>query len=164
MEKAENRLEEWMGEHGPAVLGLARRMLRDKYAAEDVFQATFIKAYCHTLPFRDGNHTRAWLLRVAANDCRSRMRSPWHRRVSFIDNLSGPRQDNSTTANALQEALRRLKPHYRDVVWMYYYAGYDTNEIAEIAGLPPATVRTRLARARTLLKGMLDRGERFEEI
>lgn len=162
MEIAANRLEEWMGAHGPAVLGLARRMLRDKYAAEDVFQTTFTKAYCRTLPFRDDNHTRAWLLRVAANDCLSRMRSPWRRKVSLTESLPG-QTPGDTSAVDLEEALRRLPQHYHDAVWMYYYAGYDTNEIAEIAGLPPATVRTRLARARGLLKGMLDRGERFEE-
>lgn len=74
-------LEQWMRSHGPAVLGLARRMLRDAHAAEDLFQATFAKAYCRALPFRDDTHARAWLLRVAANDCLSRLRSPWRRSV-----------------------------------------------------------------------------------
>lgn len=162
MEQPAALLEEWMAEHGPAVLGLARKMLRDSHAAEDVFQTTFVKAYCRTLPFRDAGHARAWLLTVAANDCRSRLRSAWKKKVSLTCTLPNARQ-NGPAAAGLAEALGKLPPRYRDLVWLYYYAGYDTNEIARMAGIPPATVRTRLKRARERLKGLLDRSECFEE-
>lgn len=162
MEQDAERLEKCMSDYGPAVLGLARRMLRDRYAAEDVFQSTFIKAYCRALPFRDGGHARAWLLRVAANECLSLLRSPWRLRVT-LGREEAPGRSESAGRQCLQEDLMRLPVRYRQTVWLYYWAGYDTNEIAAIEGVPPATARTRLARAREQLRGMIGRGEGIDE-
>lgn len=161
MEKAPERLEQLMKDYGPAVLGLARGMLRDRHAAEDVFQATFVKAYCRALPFKDGNHARAWLLRVASNDCISRIRSPWRHRVSLMGSLPA-RGTEALPASDIDKALRLLPPCYRDAVWLHYYAGYGTDEIAELAGIPAATVRTRLRRARQRLRELLDGDESYD--
>ena len=84
----DERLTAWMRDHGPAVLAAARRVLRSG-EAEDVFQEGFCRAYCRLQPFRDEGHVRAWLLRVTINECRSRLRSAWRRRVSLMGTRRG---------------------------------------------------------------------------
>lgn len=56
---------------------------------------------------------------------------------------------------AVLEAVSSLPPHYRSVIYLYYYEGYQAGEIAQILGVPTATVHTRLARGRAKLKTML---------
>ena len=53
------------------------------------------------------------------------------------------------------EAVLNLPPKYKDVVYLYYYEGYSTAEIARHLKSPEATVRSRLSRARTILKDQL---------
>ena len=51
-----------------------------------------------------------------------------------------------------------LPTRYRAVLYLYYYEGYSTHEVAGLLGVPDATVRTRLARGRAKLKDVLDEG------
>lgn len=52
-------------------------------------------------------------------------------------------------------AVNQLPPHYRAVIYLYYYEGYQASEIGGILSIPTATVLTRLARGRTKLKALL---------
>ena len=54
-----------------------------------------------------------------------------------------------------QQAVNRLPAHYRAVIYLFYYEGYQASEIGEILGIPTATVHTRLVRGRTRLKDLL---------
>lgn len=152
----DERLTAWMRDHGPAVLAAARRVLRSG-EAEDVFQEVFCRVYCRLQPFRDEGHVRAWLLRVTINECRSRLRSAWRRRVSLIETPGGARPEDPAQAE-LADAVRRLPRRDREVVWLYHFAGFRTEEIAGMLDVPAATVRTRLARARQKLKLALTEG------
>ena len=157
----EERLEDWMHDHGPAVLMTARRMLRTGGEAEDVFQEVFTRAYCRIQPFRDENHVRAWLLRVTINECRSRLRSAWRRRV-VLDAAPEPVEEEESSNGELIHAVRKLPRRDREVVWLYHFAGFKTAEIAEMLSVPPATVRTRLSRARLKLRTVLTEGSGME--
>lgn len=53
------------------------------------------------------------------------------------------------------EAVQNLPVKYKDVIWLYYYEGYQTEEIARILGSPPSTIRNRMRDARRLLKDKL---------
>lgn len=52
-------------------------------------------------------------------------------------------------------AVNQLPAHYRAVIYLFYYEGYDAREIGQILGIPAATVHTRLARGRAKLKELL---------
>ena len=52
-------------------------------------------------------------------------------------------------------AVNQLPAHYRAVIYLFYYEGYDAREIGQILGIPTATVHTRLARGRAKLKELL---------
>ena len=54
-----------------------------------------------------------------------------------------------------RQAVNRLPAHYRAVIYLFYYEGYQASEIGEILVIPTATVHTRLVRGRTRLKDLL---------
>ena len=126
-------LEDAMERYGDAVYRLALCRLGSRADAEDVYQDVFLRLLRDTTAFRDGEHLKAWLLRVTP-----------------LGEEKG----------ALWQAVEALPTDLRTAVWLHYVEGYGTDEIAEIVSCRPATVRTRLHRARkklqTELKGELN--------
>ncbi len=136
--------------------------------AEDIAQQVFL-TYLHKSPvFNDEQSARNWLFCVTANKAKNYIRS----RKNYIsfDDLSGVLStcDNDFGHTELEEAVLnavlQLKSVYREVIHLYYYNDYDTNEIAKILGVPPATVRSRLRRARAILEQSLKGGKYREAI
>lgn len=98
---------------------------------------------------RDGDHLKAWLLKVTANKCRNLLKSGWYRsRNELPESLTAleRREDEVLAAVFSQEEK------YRPPLHLHYYEGYSIREIARILVLPAATVGTRLPRGRALLK------------
>ena len=124
--------------------------LNHRADAEDCFQNTFFKLYHHSPDFTDENHLKAWLLRVAINECKKSLRS----RSRFIpletvqDKALPPSDDRMDITWALTE----LEPKYRDVLYLYYCERYKVDEIADILGSKPNTVKSLLTRGREKLK------------
>ena len=118
--------------------------------ADDCFQNTFLRLYTSSPDFRDREHLKAWLLRVAINECKKLLRD--NRRIVPLhtaEHLSIPPGDD---ASDISWALMRLEPKYREVLYLYYAEGYSSDEIAAILDRKPATVRTMMRRGREKLK------------
>jgi len=127
-------------------------ILGDPQEAEDVVQDTFLRLWEKAPIFESPAHERAWLLKVAVNGCKSRLRAPWRRRTApLLD--SYPAADPEE--QALMEVIQSLPPKDRTVLHLYYYEGYQTAEIAAMTGWREGTVRSRLARARDRLRELL---------
>lgn len=137
---------------------------KDASDADDVVQQTFVKLLTKNVNFTDEEHIKRWLIRVCINECNSLFSSFWRKNVNLFDNntkeehvteesitLSFTTQEDSD----LYEAVQMLPAKCQIVVHLFYYEGYSTKEIAEIIKVREATVRTRLVRARKLLKGKL---------
>ena len=114
----------------------ALAILGDPQEAEDAVQDAFVR-YLEKAP-ADLESSSAWLMRVLVNGCKSRLRLAW-RRV-------GP----------LPEMLPTPGPEERQAIHLHYYEGYSTDEIAQILGCRPGTVRSRLSRARDRLRKLLE--------
>ena len=152
------------------VYRLAYGYLRNKADAEDVVQNVFMKLY---RAMRDGDpmhkdegHVRRWLVRVTVNECTSLYRVLRRRPESiddYVETIAAPDApdggEQADLARDLAKKVLRLSARYRDVVYLYYYEGCSTREVAEALGVPEATVRTRLARARRRLKDILEEGD-----
>lgn len=161
-------LEQWMHVHGGAVLRLAYAYLLDKSLAEDVFQDVFLRAHRNCSRLRDETKVRAWLLKVTANRCHDIHRSSWWRRIFRSPELNGgiPEQyaeedpvrltEAEDRRKAVARAVCNLPTDFRETVHLYYFEQLTTEEIANVTGVQPATVHTRLHRARTLLKQTLN--------
>lgn len=137
---------------GDAVYRLALCRLGGRADAEDVYQEVFLRLLRDTTDFRDDEHLKAWLLRVTVNCCNDLCRSAWFRRTAPLEaapDAAAPAQDGN---DELWQAVRALPDDLRIVVWLHYVEGYGTDEIAPLVGCRPATVRTRLHRARKKLR------------
>lgn len=137
---------------GDAVYRLALCRLGGRADAEDVYQEVFLRLLRDTTDFRDDEHLKAWLLRVTVNCCNDLCRSAWFRRTAPLEaapDAAAPAQDGN---DELWQAVRTLPDDLRIVVWLHYVEGYGTDEIAPLVGCRPATVRTRLHRARKKLR------------
>ena len=150
-----------MRDHGAAVLRLALAQTGSRADAEDVYQDVFVALACCETDFADDDHLRAWLLRSTTNRCHDLARSWWHRHAQSFDALAlEVAQDDSDEGTAiapaeLWAAVQRLPERYRAVVHLFYYEGYQTEEIAQILGRSPSTVRAQLTRARQKLQELL---------
>jgi RNA polymerase sigma-70 factor (ECF subfamily) len=128
---------------------LAFTYLRNTQDAEDVTQEVFLQYLKSAPEFRDGEHEKAWLIRVTINRCKNILRSGWLRlRRPLPDDLSYLVEEES----GLIQTVMALDEKYRLPIHLHYYEGYAIKEIAGILGEKPATVGTRLARGRELLR------------
>ena len=127
--------------------------MKQRADAEDVFQTVFLK-YAQSAPFRDREHEKAWLLKVTMNACRERFRGWFHKHADLQTDVEACGSTH-TTSTYLLDALNQLPPHYRDVLYLFYYEGYTAVEIAGILKRSENTIYTWLDRARKELKKQL---------
>lgn len=128
--------------------------MKNKPEAEDMVQETFLRLICAGKSFENERHEKAWLIVTASNLCRNALKRSWRRDESLEDNPNLTEKTDKLH-NEVLEAIFSLPEDYKTVVYMYYYEGYSGAEIAKHLHCPHATVRTRLARARKILKEML---------
>ena len=155
MEDTEILLRNAMEHHGAAVYRLALCRMQSVQDAEDVYQDVFLRLLDQDITHWDGDHLRAWLLRVTINCAKKLHAAPWRRRTEPLsETLEAP----SPEGEALWEELRRLPDKYRTVLHLYYYEDMTTEEIARLLDRSPATVRSQLMRGRDRLRVLLEEG------
>lgn len=149
----------------PATFALIRRLIRNRSAAEDVFQDTMMILFERLREFRQEAPLGAWLRQIAMSRCLMHLRSPW-RRVLMCLEVGG---DGETPALArpataavppeiidMERALATLAPTARAVVWMYEVEGYSHAEIAEAFGRSVSFSKSQLARAHLKLRAWFE--------
>lgn len=120
--------------------------------AEDIMQEAFLRAYKKAPEFESDEHEKAWLIRVTVNLCKSRLRSPWHKRTeTILDSYPASEPEQ----HELLEQIMALPSKYRTAIHLFYYEGYSVKDISELTGQREATVRSHLTRARQKLKSVL---------
>lgn len=148
--------------YGDAVYRLAYAYTGSRADAEDVTQETFLRLLRAAPDFREEDHRRAWLLRVAANCARDLHRSPWRKRAVPLEEAGDVAAPEMPENGPILEAVLALPEGYRTAVHLYYYEGYSTPEIARLLGKSESAVNTRLSRARAMLREVLKEGERCD--
>lgn len=128
---------------------------KSSHDAEDVVQTTFMKLLVKMPVFRDEEHLRKWLIRIAVNNCKDLHKSFWRKNVDSLENLQEEPEMTAESYGELYEAVMELPVKYRIIVHLFYYEGYSTKEIASLLHIGETAVRTRLVRARKQLKQML---------
>lgn len=144
------------------VFRVAFSYLKSKEDADDITQNVFLKLYRQTKPFESEDHIRHWLVRVTVNECKNLLRAPWRHTESFEDyaktlTFAAPEQSE------LFYAVMELPKKYRVCIFLHYYEGYTTEEIASILKLPKGTVCTNLRRGREALRKTLKEAEENHE-
>jgi RNA polymerase sigma factor (sigma-70 family) len=150
--------------HGPMVLGVCRRVLRDPDHAEDAFQATFLVLVRRAAGIGQPERLGGWLYGVAyrtALKARGRHARLRERQRELLDvsaaKASADRGDPEGLTAVLDEELQRLPDRYRSPVVLCYLQGKSREEVARALGCPRETLATRLLRARERLRVGLSR-------
>ena len=139
-------------QHRNMVYRLALSYLKSRPDAEDVTQQVFLRLLEHQREITPGKE-RSWLAAVTANLCRNILCSASRRRTEPLsEELVFQDEDQSEVFWAVME----LSEQERVAVYLYYYEGYDTREIAKILKISRTAVTTRLSRARQHLKEKLE--------
>lgn len=135
-------------------------ILCNKHDAEDALQETFLRYMLKAPLFKDSDHEKAWLIKVATNISKNMCRFNARHAAENLDDLKsiGIRDDDRD----IFELIMHLPSKYKIVLDLYYIEGYKANEIADITNTSPVTVRKRLQYGRKMLKKELERGDLHE--
>ena len=159
-------LEVLVARHGPMVLGVCRRVLGDRHASDDAFQATFLLLAKKAGAIRDPDRLGPWLHGVA-HRVAVRARSDLARRnarerpgaedLAMATPADEAGFDRLELRAALDEEVRRLPEKFRDPIVLCYLDGLTHDEAATRLRCPVGTVRSRLAAGRAKLRDRLAR-------
>lgn len=151
---------------GALVLNLAWRMVRDRQEAEDLSQEVFLRLYRVFDRYDPDRPFLPWLKAMATNlviNLTSAKKHRIRRRSASLDRLreeaglvpgdaaaegGGEAAERRERATLLRDAIRGLRPEYREVIALRYFRGLPLDEIARELALPSGTVKNRLFRAR----------------
>lgn len=159
-----------VGRYAASAVNLAARMVHDRALAEDLTQEAFVRAFRQLASYDRQRRFAAWFLQIVRNITIDHLRRGRLKTLS-LDQLTeaGYRGPTSTAAeafpdrqaaqaelsSALDLALQRIRPEYRDVVVLRYQEGLTNEEIAVVLGVPLGTVKTHLHRARKAMAALM---------
>jgi RNA polymerase sigma-70 factor (ECF subfamily) len=145
---------------------VVRAILIDDTEAEDAMQQAYINAYTHLGQFAGRSSFSTWLTTIAINEARARLRPRRSNATDQLDDLAmarieskeiGPEQEFLATelSRALRSTIDRLPKPYREVLHLRQNEGLSTWEAARRLGVPADVVKTRLYRARQMVRASI---------
>jgi len=160
------------------VYNLALKMTKNEQDALDISQEAFIKAYSNIDKFRLDSRFSVWMYRLTYNLCIDFLRSKKKEHaISLVDvddsgeevyfeipderYLPETEAERKELRRAVDEGMSALKPHYRQILIMREITGMAYEQIADTLGINAGTVKSRIARARALLAGLLIKNGTF---
>jgi RNA polymerase sigma-70 factor (ECF subfamily) len=156
--------EALMRAHQEPVFRLVYLLLGDPDEAEDIAQETFVRAYHALKGFDAERPLRPWLLRIASNLAHNRHRS-MGRYLAALTRFArqNPEEIKPTTlkpeddSQALWQAVRQLSKPFQEAIYLRYFLDMSESEMAEAMDVPAGTVKSRLHRALSRLRGIVER-------
>ena len=143
------------------LLVIARLILHDEAAAEDATQEALVAAWRHIKALRDPDRFDAWLHQVLVRTCYREARR--HRplgsltvRIGSLELSEPDRSADLDDRDQLERGFARLDVEQRSILVLHYYIGLRLDEVGEVLGYPPGTVRSRLHRATQAMRAALD--------
>lgn len=155
-------LDEQIERYGARLYALCLRLCRNRFDADDLYQDTWYKAMRAYRKYDPARPFDTWLTTICVNTYRDQYRRRKLAEVlgfgrdeqpDFWENVAAPPDDPYPE---VREAVDALPESLRLVVMLYYFEDCDIAQTAQLLGVPEGTVKSRLARARAKLKGVLD--------
>jgi RNA polymerase sigma-70 factor (ECF subfamily) len=150
--------EELMAAHEDRVFGICLRMLRDRDAALDAVQETFLTVFRKADRYREQAAFSTWLYRVAVNTCHDQLRKAKRRRADALPDGIDPADPRGGDAMSavevrpdIETALQGLTAEFRAAVILVDLEGLALETAAELLQVPVGTVKSRLFRGRRIL-------------
>jgi RNA polymerase sigma-70 factor (ECF subfamily) len=157
LKRSDKEISELYARHVKTVYRVCYAYMKNTADTEDAAQDTFLRLIRKGPAFESEAHEKAWLIRTAGNVCKDQLKS-WRRGQEELSE-NYPQQE-PFALDGVMEAVLALPDKYKTVVYMYYYEGFDSAEIARHLQKPNSTIRNYLSEARTLLRNKL--GGSFE--
>lgn len=152
-QKAAETAGDVVRDYADTVYALALSQTHSRTDADDVFQEVFL-AYARKNPkFESEEHRKAWFLRVTVNCCKKLWR---YRKRHKTEPLEAAVLLETQEESDLFGELKHLPEKYRAVLHLFYFEDMSTEKIAQALHITPGAVRTRLSRARELLRKRLE--------
>lgn len=156
-------LNELYARHGANILSYLSSFLNDRQLAEEVLQDVMMAVWNHAGQFRGDSKVRTWLLTIARNRAINTRRRAVPHLVQFDDALEVDAGDTTPLekverkrrSEVMREALNRLPPAYQEILLLVFYHQLSGVEVAEVLGISTGTVKSRLHRAKELLRRVL---------
>ena len=152
--REEHKMIELYERHVDMVYRICFSYLKSTMDTEDMVQNTFIRLLDRPVEFENEAHEKAWLIVTARNLCRNHLKSWWQKNSNLEEEMYHLSMEEEADQNLL-EMVMKLPEKYRVTLYLYYYEGYDSAEIAKLMEKPSSTVRNYLQRGRDRLKVML---------
>jgi RNA polymerase sigma-70 factor (ECF subfamily) len=172
-EEEERAFAELVRRYQGRVINLISRVLNDRECSDDLAQEVFVRVFVHRRNYRRGSKFSTWLFTIAANLAKNEIRRRVRRRNWFsLDALQelvsdsaiqladpGEGQESALQREQLQsavaQAIARVPEKYRLALVLRDIEGLAYEEIGQALGIPGGTVRSRINRARSMLKRKL---------
>lgn len=152
-------IDQYIRQYGKRLFGLCMTLCGDPYEAEDLYQETWLKVVRNISRYDPAREFEPWLTKICVNTYRNTLRRIARSPVlNFRDTREKDTMMQSVPApekkdyEPLYEAVRNLPEKMRLTVVLFYFEDMDIRSAAEVLGVPPGTVKSRLSKARKLLK------------
>ncbi len=159
--KTEQQVELAIDKYASEIRKICFIHCKNEADVDDISQSIFIKYYESDEEFSSEEHEKAWIIRVTINACHDIFRTWFRKNAVLTDDFSTFSIDPKQEDGRILEMVRKLKPNWRDAIYLFYYQEYSTKEIAKILNSNENTVSTWLKRGKEALKDMLG-GDYFE--
>ncbi len=149
--------------YAPALYGIISSIIKDKTAAEDVLQESFVKVWKNVANYQEEKGTLfTWLLNIARYTAIDYLRSRQYKQQlqnqnltdsEYIDNKvrTQPAVENS----GLKILISKMEPKYREVIDLVYFMGYTQDEVSKMLNIPLGTVKTRARMGLQILRNQM---------
>ena len=145
---------ELINENKLNIYRVARGILSNEHDIEDAIQNTIIKAYEKINTLKKNEFFRTWLVRILINECNEIIRM--NKRVVSINESNHEERYNDCYENIdLTKAINSLSEELRVTTVLFYFEDMSIKDIASILNIPNGTVRSRLSRARKILREVI---------
>lgn len=157
-------IDQYIGKYGKRLYGLCLSLCANTYEADDLYQDTWLRVIQNISDYDSSREFEPWLTRICVNTFRNAFRriarSPLlafrtnEEKDALLQSIPAPEK---TDYSVLYEAIDRLPERLRLAVILFYFEDMDIAATAHTLGIPEGTVKSRLSKARKLLKEVLGR-------
>ncbi|HDR7788586.1 RNA polymerase factor sigma C [Bacillus cereus] len=166
IEDKEDLIDEIMNKYGQEVLQLMYSYVNNKEVAEDLTQDIFVKCYKSLHTYKGNSNLKTWLWRIAINHCKDYLKSWYNKKVIVTEDdftyMESQKESveqiviQSAEDSRLASAVMNLPIKYREVIYLFYYEELSIKEIAIVIDVKENTIKTRMKKAKELLKKGLE--------
>lgn len=166
IEDKEDLIDEIMNKYAQEVLQLVYSYVNNKEVAEDVTQDIFVKCYKSLHTYKGNSNLKTWLWRIAINHCKDYLKSWYNKKVIVTEDdftyMESQKESveqiviQNAEDSRLASAVMSLPIKYREVIYLFYYEELSIKEIATVIEVKENTIKTRLKKAKELLKKGLE--------